>query len=119
MACHLLGAKPLPEPTLICCQLYPFEWTQLNLNQDEIIFIQENAYATVICKKLTISFKPQYVKKRNDMSEKSIQTSLQSTGHKNHGRYGTNTTRTVKRMGTWMKQLINIGISYIIDMYSI
>ena len=29
MACHLFGAKPLPEPTLTYCQLDPWEQTSV------------------------------------------------------------------------------------------
>ena len=38
MACRLFGAKPLPEPMLVYCQLDKFQW---NLNQNSIIFIKK------------------------------------------------------------------------------
>ena len=47
MACHLFGAKLLPEPMLAYCQLdSKFQW---NLNWKPIIFIQENAFEIVVC----------------------------------------------------------------------
>ena len=39
MACLLFGAKPLPEPMLVYCQLDIIKW---NLNRNSVIFIQEN-----------------------------------------------------------------------------
>ena len=45
MACRLLGAKALPEPMLAYCQLNKFQW---NSNRNSIIFIQENAFESVV-----------------------------------------------------------------------
>ena len=39
MACHLLGAKPLPESMLIYWQLHRLDKLQLNFNQNTLIFI--------------------------------------------------------------------------------
>ena len=49
MACHLVGAKPLPEPVLAYCKLYSWEQQSVNSNQNSIIFIQENAFENVVC----------------------------------------------------------------------
>ena len=54
----LLGAKPLPEPTLTYCQLEPSEW---NRNQTRLIFIQQNLH---ICKMSTTFVQAQVVKWR-------------------------------------------------------
>ena len=57
--CHLLGAKPLPEPMMLIVS-----WTLKNkhhellwnLNQNTNIFIQENAFEDVICQMCAILF---------------------------------------------------------------
>ena len=51
IACHLFGIKPLPEPTMIHCQLEPEKKLQWNLNQTTKIFLLEN----VVCEVVTIS----------------------------------------------------------------
>ena len=38
MACHLLGAKPLPEPMLTYCQLDPLEQTSVNFKSKYEVF---------------------------------------------------------------------------------
>ena len=47
MACRLFGAKPLPEPMLVYCQLasWMFQW---NLNRNFIIFTEENAFENIV-----------------------------------------------------------------------
>ena len=56
MACHLLGAKPLSEPMLVCST-----GTLGNSNQNSNIFIQVNAIDYVIWKMAAIVSPPQYV----------------------------------------------------------
>ena len=46
MACRLFGAEPLPEPTLVYCQLLG---TNFNENRKSVIFIQENAFENIVC----------------------------------------------------------------------
>ena len=53
MACHLLCAKPLPEPVLTYFQLNPQEQTFVK-KKGKDIFIQENAFDIVICKTSSI-----------------------------------------------------------------
>ena len=45
MACRLFGAKPLPEPMLFFVKWTPGNKFQWNLNQNSVIFIQENAFS--------------------------------------------------------------------------
>ena len=45
MACRLFGSKPLPEPML--------GKNQWNVNRNDIIFIQENAFENIVCQKWT------------------------------------------------------------------
>ena len=49
MACCLVGAKPLPEPVLLIINWTPGNKFQWSLNQNFIIFIQENAFEIVVC----------------------------------------------------------------------
>ena len=50
MACRLFGAKPLPEPMLVYCQLDSWEQISVKFESDSIIlFIQENAFEMVVC----------------------------------------------------------------------
>ena len=53
MACHLFGAKPLSKPMLAYCELNPWNIFQWNLNQDTMIFIEENDFENV-CKMAAI-----------------------------------------------------------------
>ena len=43
MDCYLAGAKPLTEPVLEYCQLYPWEQT-MSLYLNLYIFIHENTF---------------------------------------------------------------------------
>ena len=52
MACHLLGAKPLPEPMVSYCQLDFWEYIKWNSNQNSIMLTQENAFENVVCQKV-------------------------------------------------------------------
>ena len=47
MVCRLFGAKPLSGPMTTYCQLDIFQW---NLNQNAIIFTDENDIKNVVCK---------------------------------------------------------------------
>ena len=60
MACRLTGAKPSSEPMLDYCYLRnKLQW---NLNQDSNIFIQQNAFESVVCETAAILSRPQCVK---------------------------------------------------------
>ena len=48
MACHLIGAKTLPEPMLVYCQLDSWDEFQWKFNQNFIIFIQQIAIENVV-----------------------------------------------------------------------
>ena len=48
MACHLFGAKPLPDPILTYCQLDLRNKLQWNFNQNTNLFIHENASETIV-----------------------------------------------------------------------
>ena len=50
MACHLFGAKPLPERMLAYYQLDPWEQLKGNLNQNTKLFIDEDAFQNIFCK---------------------------------------------------------------------
>ena len=49
MACRLYGAKPLPEPVLIYCQLNSFEHISVKFESDSIIFILKNTAENLAC----------------------------------------------------------------------
>ena len=49
MACRLFGAKPLPEPKLVYCQLDPWEQVSVKFESEFYPFIQENAFENVVC----------------------------------------------------------------------
>ena len=49
MACRLVGAKPLSEPMLEYRYLDPLEQTSVNFDRKYNIFIQENAFESVVC----------------------------------------------------------------------
>ena len=49
MACHLFGAKPLPEPMLAYCQLDPQEQTSVKFQPKYKILIDENAFENIVC----------------------------------------------------------------------
>ena len=49
MACRLIGAKPLPEPTLTYCQLDPKEQTSVKFESRYGNFIPKNAFQNVVC----------------------------------------------------------------------
>ena len=55
MAWHLFGAKPLPEPMLIYCELDRWEQTSVKF---ESKFMEENAYENVLCKMSAILSQP-------------------------------------------------------------
>ena len=57
MACRLF--RPLSEPVLEYCQLDLFQW---NFNRNSSIFIQENAFESVVWKMAAILSRPQWVK---------------------------------------------------------
>ena len=59
MACRLVGAKPLSEPMLIYCHLVPKELIQWNFNRKSNIFIQENAFESVVWNLAAILSRPQ------------------------------------------------------------
>ena len=61
MACRLDDAKPLSEPMLEYCELDPKEQTW-NLNRKSNIFLQENAFESVVCETVAILCRPQSVK---------------------------------------------------------
>ena len=57
MAWHQPGAKPLYEPVLEYCWLDPkpgTNFSEILINQNSYIFIQENAFENVICKVASI-----------------------------------------------------------------
>ena len=56
-ACHLFSAKWLPDPMLTCYQLHSWEQTLVNV----IIFFQENAFQSIVCKTVAIFFRPKCV----------------------------------------------------------
>ena len=49
MACHLFGAKPLPEPMLAYCQVDSWEQISVKFESEFYHFIQENALEIVVC----------------------------------------------------------------------
>ena len=63
MACSLslFSAKPLSEAMLAYCQSDAQEQTQVKLNQNFNIFIQENALGNVVCTMAAILSLPQWV----------------------------------------------------------
>ena len=60
MACHLFGAKPLPQTTLTYCQLAPWEQSEILINIQKPL-IHENAFENVICEMTAILFKERLV----------------------------------------------------------
>ena len=50
MACRLVGAKPLSQPMLEIVNLSLGNKLQWNLNQNQYIFIQENAFENDVWK---------------------------------------------------------------------
>ena len=61
MACRLAGAKPLFEPMLQYSQLAPRNKLQLNFDKNSNIFVQENAFESVVCEVAAILSRPQCV----------------------------------------------------------
>ena len=61
MACRLVGAKPLSEPMPIVnwALMNKLQW---NFSQNSNIFIQENAFESVVCEMAAILSRPQCVK---------------------------------------------------------
>ena len=57
MACRLFGAKPLPEPVLTYCQLYPKNKFPWNSN----ICMKENAFEKVGCKMAVILARERWI----------------------------------------------------------
>ena len=72
MACRLFGAKPLPEPMLTYCQLEPCEQTCYNSNRNTKLFIQENAFGTVICELAAILSRGRWVNARTCRTRRVI-----------------------------------------------
>ena len=62
MACHLFGAKPLPELMLTHCQLDPQEQISVKFESKYEHSIEENAIEHVVCKMSAILSVPQGVK---------------------------------------------------------
>ena len=58
MAWHRTGAKPLPEPMLTYFLRITIQW---NLNQNMIIFCQENAFENIVCKMSAILYRAQCI----------------------------------------------------------
>ena len=54
MACHLLGAKPLPQPMMTFCQLNPEDPTPMKSESKYKIFIHENEFENVVCEMTAI-----------------------------------------------------------------
>ena len=54
MACRLLGAKPLPQPTMTFCQLNPEDPTPMKSESKCKIFIHENESENVVCEMTAI-----------------------------------------------------------------
>ena len=61
MACHLFGAKPLPEPMLAIVKWTLNNKFQWNFNWNPNIFIPENALDNVVCEMGAILFTESYV----------------------------------------------------------
>ena len=61
MACRLVGTKPLSEPMLEYFHLTLRNILQWNFNRNSDIFIQENAFESVICEMAAILSRPQCV----------------------------------------------------------
>ena len=57
MACRPLGAKPLPEPVLTCCQLDHWEITSLKFQSTYKTFIHENTFQNVVSEMAAIWLK--------------------------------------------------------------
>ena len=58
MACRLDGAKPLPEPMLDYCLLDPEEQSSMIIIRNSYVFVQENAFETVVCEMASILSRP-------------------------------------------------------------
>ena len=63
MACRLFGTKPLSKPMLEYCHLDPRNKLHWNPKKNSNIFIQENAFESIVCEMTAILSRPQYVKK--------------------------------------------------------
>ena len=61
MLCNLFDVKPLLAPMLTHFQLHPRNKPQWNLNLYKFFFL-ENSSNDIVCKMLTVSFWPQFVK---------------------------------------------------------
>ena len=64
MACHLFGAKPLPEPMLTYCEMYPKKQTSVKCESKykTFLFIHENEFENIVCKILAILSRGRQVK---------------------------------------------------------
>ena len=51
MVCRLFGDNPLSEPVMVYCELDPKEHISIKFIWNLKVFIQENAFEDVICKK--------------------------------------------------------------------
>ena len=49
MAYRLVGAKPLPGPMLVYCQLDTWEQVSVKFESEFYLFNQENAFENVVC----------------------------------------------------------------------
>ena len=49
MACRLFGAKPLPEPMLVCCRLNSWEQISVKFESEFYHFHKKNASEIVVC----------------------------------------------------------------------
>ena len=54
MACHLVGAKPSPEPMLKYCYLDHKEQISVIFTWNSNIFIQENTFESIVCEMAAI-----------------------------------------------------------------
>ena len=63
MGWHLIGANPLPEPMLICCQLDPKDktWLKILIKKIDKGILHEDVFEIVISKMPAISFWPECV----------------------------------------------------------
>ena len=59
--CRLLGAEPLSEQVLACCQLEPKNNIQWTFNRKSNIFIRENAFQNNVTNLAAILPRPQRV----------------------------------------------------------
>ena len=69
MACRLVGAKTLSEPTLGYYYMNKLKW---NLNQNWNTFIQEKAFESIVCEMAAILSQPQCVKSPRRVARRVI-----------------------------------------------